>query len=138
MLSSLRTLHAVPLKNVRSAIAYLRETAQTDHPLADCDLLTDRSALFVEKTGEYLNISRAGQLEMKAQLLRCMKQVDRGIEGLPDRLRLLDFKNEPVVAAEWTPRYDSGNHKSSAPGHSHGEMSSCRCSKRRKPPRSYR
>ena len=73
VLSSLRTLHAVPLKNVRSAIAYLRESAQTDHPLADCDLLTDRADLFVEKTGEYLNISRAGQLEMKAQLLRCME-----------------------------------------------------------------
>ena len=73
VLSSLRTLHVVPLKNVRSAIAYLRETAQTDHPLADCDLLTDRCDLFVEKTGEYLKISRAGQLEMKAQLLRCME-----------------------------------------------------------------
>ena len=108
MLSSLRTLHAVPLKNVRSAIAYLRETAQTDHPLADCDLLTDRSDLFVEKTGEYLNISRAGQLEMKAQLLRCMKQVDRGVDGLPDRLRLPDPKNESIVAAEVDPEIRFG------------------------------
>ena len=57
MLSSLRRLHAVPLKNVRSAIAYLREAAQTDHPLADCELLTDQSDLFVEKANEYLNIS---------------------------------------------------------------------------------
>ena len=103
MLSSLRTLHAVPLKNVRSAIAYLRESAQTDHPLADCDLLTDRYDLFVEKTGEYLNISRAGQLEMKAQLLRCMRQVDRGVGGLPDRLRLPDPNNESIVAAEVDP-----------------------------------
>ena len=53
VLSSLRRLHAVPLKNVRSAIAYLRDTAGTDHPLADCDLLTDRSDLFVEQTGDY-------------------------------------------------------------------------------------
>ena len=77
MLSSLRTLHAVPLKNVRSAIAYLRDTVGREHPLADCDLLTDRSDLFIEQTGEYLNIRRAGQLEMNAQLLQCMRQVDR-------------------------------------------------------------
>ena len=108
VLSSLRKLHAVPLKNVRSAIAYLRDSAQTDHPLADCDLLTDRSDLFVEKTGEYLNISRAGQLEMKAQLLRCMKQVDRGVDGLPDRLRLPDPKNESIVAAEVDPEIRFG------------------------------
>ena len=108
VLSSLRTLHAVPLKNVRRAIAYLRETAQTDHPLADCDLLTVRSDLFVEKTGEYLNISQAGPLEMKAQLLRCMKQVDRGVDGLPDRLRLPDPKNESIVAAEVDPEIRFG------------------------------
>ena len=108
MLSSLRRLHAVPLKNVRSAIAYLRETTQTDHPLADCDLLTDRSDVFVEKTGEYLNISRAGQFEMKKQLLRCMMQVDRGIDGLPDRLRLPDPNNESIVAAEVDPEIRFG------------------------------
>lgn len=108
VLSSLRRLHAVPLKNVRSAIAYFRDTAETDHPLADCDLLTDRSDLFVEQTGEYLNISRAGQLEMKAQLHRCMRQVDRGVDGLPDRLRLLDPKNESVVAAEVDPEIRFG------------------------------
>ena len=108
MLSSLRRLHAVPLKNVRSAITYLRETTQTDHPLADCDLLTDRSDVFVEKTGVYLNISRAGQFEMKKQLLRCMMQVDRGIDGLPDRLRLPDPNNESIVAAEVNPEIRFG------------------------------
>ena len=65
VLSSLRRFHAVPLKNVRNAIAYLREAVRTDHPLADRDLLTDRSDLFIEKAGKYLNLSRAGQLEMK-------------------------------------------------------------------------
>ena len=108
VLSSLRRLHAVPLKNVRNTIAYLRDTAGTDHPLADCDFLTDRSDLFVEQTGEYLNISRAGQLEMKAQLLRCMKQVDRGVDGLPERLRLPDPKNESIVAAEVDPEIRFG------------------------------
>ncbi len=108
VLSSLRRLHSVPLKNVRSAISYLRETERTDHPLADCDLLTDRSDLFVERTGEYLNISRAGQLEMKAQLLQCMRQVDRTVGGLPYRLRLPDPKNESIVAAEVDPEIRFG------------------------------
>ena len=54
---------------VRSWICVETRYTHTDHPLADCDLLTDRSDLFaLSKTGEYLNISRAGQLEMKAQL----------------------------------------------------------------------
>ena len=93
----------MPLKNVRNAIAYLREAVRTDHPLADCELLTDRSDLFVEKAGKYLNLSRAGQLEMKEQLERCMMQVDRGMDGFPDRLRLMDPKNESIVAAEVDP-----------------------------------
>ena len=108
VLSSLRTLHTVPFKKVRSAIAYLRETVKTDHPLADCELLTDQSDLFIEKANEYLNISRAGQFEMRAQLLRCMRQVDRGVDGLPDRLRLLDPKNESVIAAEVDPEIRFG------------------------------
>ena len=98
VLSSLRRLHAVPLKNVRSAIAYLRDTAGTDHPLAECALLTDRSDLFVEQTGDYLNISRAGQLE----------QLDRGVDGLRERQRLPDPKNESIVAAEVDPEIRFG------------------------------
>ena len=108
VLSSLRIFHTVPLKNVRSAITYLREAARTDHPLADGDLLTDRSDLFVEKAGEYLNLSRAGQLETKEQLHRCMMQVDRGADGLPHRLRLADPKNELIVAAEVDPEIRFG------------------------------
>ena len=108
VLSSLRRLHEVPLRSVRSAIAYVRETAHTDHPLADCDLLTDRSDLFIEQAGEFLNISRAGQLEMKTQLARCMSQVDRGVDGLPDRLLLLDPKNDSIVAAEVDPEIRFG------------------------------
>ena len=108
VLSSLRIFHTVPLKNVRSAITYLREAARTDHPLADCDLLTDRSDLFVEKAGEYLNLSRAGQLETKEQLHRCMMQVDRGADGLPHRLRLADPKNKLIVAAEVDPEIRFG------------------------------
>ena len=108
VLSSLRIFHTVPLKNVRSAITYLRKAARTDHPLADCDLLTDRSDLFVEKAGEYLNLSRAGQLETKEQLHRCMMQVDRGADGLPHRLRLADPKNKLIVAAEVDPEIRFG------------------------------
>ena len=103
VLSSLRKLHEVQFKNVRSAIEYLRKTERTDHPLADLNLLTDRSDLFVEKTGEYLNLSRAGQFEMKEQLLQCMKQVDRGVDGLPDRLRIPDPNNKSIVVAEVDP-----------------------------------
>ena len=33
-----------------------------------------------------------------------MSQVDRGVDGLPDRLRLLDAKNESVVAAGVDPQ----------------------------------
>ena len=45
---------------------------------------------------------------MKAQLLRCMRQVDRGVDGLPDRLRLPDPKNESIVAAEADPEIRFG------------------------------
>ncbi|MDE0025000.1 MAG: hypothetical protein OXP69_11375 [Spirochaetaceae bacterium] len=100
VLSSLRNLHGVRLSRIRIAIDYLRKVEGTTHPLADYRLLTDRSDVFVETAGEYLNLSRDGQLELKAQLLKCMKQVDRGIDGFPNKLWLLDSRNNKAAEVD--------------------------------------
>ena len=56
--------------------------------------------MFVETAGEYLNLSRDGQLELKAQLLKCMKQVDRGVDGFPNKLWLLDSRNNKAAEVD--------------------------------------
>ena len=100
VLSSLRSLHGVRLSRIRIAIDYLREVEGTTRPLADYRLLTNRSDVFVEAAGEYLNLSRDGQLELKAQLLKCMKLVDRGIDGYPNKLWLLDSRNNRAAEVD--------------------------------------
>jgi uncharacterized protein (DUF433 family) len=86
VLSSLRRVHNVSLKNVRAAIHLTREHFGTQHPLSDLQLLTDNSDVFVERFGEYLNLSRDGQLEMKAELKDCLRKIEKDASGIPRRL----------------------------------------------------
>ena len=86
VLNSLRRVHGVPLRNIRSAIERTRKDFRTDHPLSDLDLLTDRTDLFIEQFGEYLNLSKAGQIELKAELVECLRRIDKDSAGIPRRL----------------------------------------------------
>ena len=86
VLGSLRRAHGVPLGNIRSAIERTRREFNTDHPLSDLDLLTDRTDLFIEQFGEYLNLSKAGQIEMKAELVDCLRRIEKDSAGIPRRL----------------------------------------------------
>lgn len=86
VLGSLRRVHGVPLHNIRSAIERTRVEFHTEHPLSDLDLLTDRTDVFVEQFGEYLNLSKDGQIEMKAQLVDCLRRVEKDSAGIPRRL----------------------------------------------------
>jgi len=86
VLNSLRRVHGVPLRNIRGAIERTRKDFGTDHPLSDLDLLTDRTDLFIEQFGEYLNLSKAGQIDLKAELVECLRRIDKDSTGIPRRL----------------------------------------------------
>lgn len=86
VLSSLRKVHNVPLRKVRLALDRIRTIFQTKHPLSDLDLLTDNSDLFIERFGEYLNLSREGQIEMKSELEECVRHIEKDAYGIPRKL----------------------------------------------------
>lgn len=82
VLSAIRRKHGVALPQVRRALDYLGKRFPTPHPLADHQFQTNGVDLFVKKFGEYLNISRDGQIEIKQLIearLRCVMRDDAGI-----------------------------------------------------------
>lgn len=104
VLTAIRRRHGVALKQVRRALDYLKRKFPSTHPLADNQFETDGIDLFVEKFGEYLAISKEGQLvirELIAQRLRC---VMRDKQGNPLKLILISrpskFGTEGVVVID--------------------------------------
>jgi uncharacterized protein (DUF433 family) len=81
VLSAIRRRYVVQLRQVRKALDYLKKHFPSKHPLADHQFQTDGIDLFVEKFGEYLNLSQQGQIEIKAMItarLRCVMRDDQG------------------------------------------------------------
>src|SRR5688572_29275555 len=84
VLDAIRYKHQIPLQNVRNAIAYLRDTFQSPHPLADYAFEERRGIDLIIREGQnILNISRKGQLAFKevveAYLTRIEYDLDKGI-----------------------------------------------------------
>lgn len=88
VLAAIRKQHQVELKQVRSAVEFLRKRFPSKHPLADNDFQTDGINLFVEKYGDLLNISRDGQIAMKEVIQQYLKLVERDASGVPFKLHL--------------------------------------------------
>jgi uncharacterized protein (DUF433 family) len=86
VLDGIRRQHKVPLPKVRNALEYLRTRFHSKHPLADQEFETDGLDLFVEKYGQLINISKDGQLAMKAVMQAYLKRIDRDSYGYALRL----------------------------------------------------
>ena len=65
VLDALRRAHGVPLSHVRKSVDYLKDQLGSKHPLAEQKFATNGVDLFVELFGKLVNITRAGQLEIK-------------------------------------------------------------------------
>ena len=88
-LGAIRRRHHVKMSAIRKALRFLGKEYASKHPLSDEQMMTDGSSLLVEKYGELINASEAGQLEMRELLIRHLKRVERDPSGLP--LRLFPF-----------------------------------------------
>ena len=86
VLDAIRREHHIPLPKVRIAIDYLRQHFGSPHPLADQSFETDGLNLFVQKYGQLINISRAGQTAMRQLLEAHLKRIERDPRGVPIRL----------------------------------------------------
>ena len=86
VLSSLRREHKVQLQAVRKAINFLRRKTGSTHPLADSDMLTDGTHLFVDEYGRLTNVSQEGQQTLRGVVMEYLKRIERTPAGKSIRL----------------------------------------------------
>lgn len=86
VLSAIRREHKVRLKEVRTAVAYLQKEFGSQYPLADQQMVTNGTDLFIERYGTLINASRHGQLAMKEVLEQYLRRIERDAKGIAIRL----------------------------------------------------
>jgi uncharacterized protein (DUF433 family) len=86
VLAALRRQHEVSLQNIRRAVAFMRKQLAIEAPLASLAMLTDGKDLLIEHSGELLNVSREGQLEMRKIVEAYLSRIEHSTNGAPSRL----------------------------------------------------
>jgi hypothetical protein len=65
VLNAIRRQHQIPLAKIRQGLRYLRQHFPSRHPLADQKFETDGLDLFIQRYGQFINISQSGQLAIR-------------------------------------------------------------------------
>jgi uncharacterized protein (DUF433 family) len=102
VLDALRRQHRFAMPRVREALTYLEEHCPSSHPLADQKFETDGIDLFLDKSGQLINISQDGQLAMRNVLRVYLSRIERDAAGVPVKLYLFTRSrraDEPKVVA---------------------------------------
>jgi len=86
VLRSLRTDHGVPVKALRSALAYAEKTLGIDRLLLRPQLRTDAGAVFLDRYGELIELTASGQLAMHRLFAEHLKRVEWDSSRFPVRL----------------------------------------------------
>jgi uncharacterized protein (DUF433 family) len=74
----------VPLRNVRSAIHYIRNSYPHDpHPILSYDFSTFGKQVFIDHLGQLVNATRQGQLGMREILDKYLERIERDDVGKP-------------------------------------------------------
>lgn len=104
VLAATRRQHEVSMHKVKEAILYLKENTSSkmgkNHPLISEQMHTDGLDLFIEKAGELVSISLAGQTAIKEVLVAALQRIERNNHGIPIRLYPFthtDIMNAPAV-----------------------------------------
>ena len=93
----------VPLKNVRKALQYIRETIPGEHPLLMHDFEVSGKDVFIRHLGDTVNATRYGQLAMRKILLKHLKRIVRDTQGLPIKIFPIDSRRLVI-----DPQFSSG------------------------------
>jgi uncharacterized protein (DUF433 family) len=95
VLSALRRQHAVRVPKIRTALDYVRTSLKVKRPLCDEQFETNGVDLFVQRFGELINASQAGQLTLHETLLAALRWVEREHpSGIPVRLYATNPKDD--------------------------------------------
>lgn len=86
VLAAIRRKHKVSLQRVRRAVEFMERSLGVPHPLSSARMLTDGRDLLVEACGNYLNVSRRGQGEIRQLLQAYLERIEHAPDGAPARL----------------------------------------------------
>jgi uncharacterized protein (DUF433 family) len=86
VLRSLRTEHGVPVKALRSALAYAEKALGIDRLLLRPELHADAGKVFLDRYGELIELSASGQIAMRRLFDEHLKRVEWDSSKLPARL----------------------------------------------------
>jgi uncharacterized protein (DUF433 family) len=86
VLRSLRTEHGVPVKALRSALAYAEKRLGIDRLLLRPELRADAGKLFLDRYGELIELTASGQLAMRRLLDEHLKRIEWDSARFPIRL----------------------------------------------------
>jgi uncharacterized protein (DUF433 family) len=86
VLRIIREIHQVKLDKVRTALDYMGQELDTNHPLVMKRFQTDGVDLFVDRMDKLVNVSRSGQLGMREALKSLLTRVEWDANGLATRL----------------------------------------------------
>jgi uncharacterized protein (DUF433 family) len=87
VLRALRSQHAVDIKAVRPALAYAESELGIERLLLNNEpLLTHGGEVFLERFGQLVNLTRAGQIAIREVLLEHLHRVERDDALIPIRL----------------------------------------------------
>lgn len=89
--------HRVKVRQIRTAIDYLRDNFHDSHPLSSRQMLTDGKYLFIERFGRLINIAQKGQMGMKELLDIYLRRIKRDDSGIP--IRLYPFTRDRIEEA---------------------------------------
>ena len=96
-LRALRTKHGVSVKFALVATDTAKRACRTERLFLSDQLRTGAGEIFLEKYGELINVTKAGQLAMKAVLEALLKSIDRDEYRLPKRFFPLDGEKREIV-----------------------------------------
>jgi uncharacterized protein (DUF433 family) len=104
VLDAIRRHHQIPLSKIRQAVDYLRKHFSSRHPLAEQRFETDGLDLFIDKFGQLINVSQAGQIALRELLKAHLHRVEHDAAGAAVKLypftRKRDLREPKVVVID--------------------------------------
>jgi uncharacterized protein (DUF433 family) len=86
VLRSLRTEHGVPVKALRSALAYAEKSLGIDRLLLRPELCTDAGRVFLDRYGALIELTASGQFALRRLFAEHLKRVEWDSSRFPVRL----------------------------------------------------
>ena len=101
ILAAIRREHAISMPKVRAAIDYLKAHSHSKydhkHPLISKGLETDGLDIFIQRYGNLVSISQAGQLAMREVMSAALQRIKRDAKGIP--IKLYPFTRSRIADA---------------------------------------